>query len=291
MRLLSFLFAALALVAQDVPRPEYPQPQFQRDQWMTLNGAWEFEFDDAHAGVAANWAASGRKFSRNIVVPYCFESKLSGIADTSFHPEVWYRKTFTLPVGWKGKHVLLKFGAVDYRAWVWLNGRSLGFHEGGNVPFSFDITPELAPGANTITVRVVDPPTDLYIPRGKQYWELKSKAIFYTRTSGIWQPVWLEGTGASYLERARITPSLDGTLRIEALIANPDPGSTLSVRVLDGGQVVATSSVPVRDEHATLLTGVANPRQWSVRDPVLYDLVFDLAKNNALYDQIGRAHV
>jgi beta-galactosidase/beta-glucuronidase len=287
MRLLSFLLVALPVLAQDIPRSEYPQPQFQRDRWMTLNGPWEFEFDDAHAGAAENWAVSGHKFSRNIVVPYCFESKLSGIGDTSFHPEVWYRRTFTPPAAWKGNHVLLKFGAVDYRAWVWLNGRPLGFHEGGNTPFSFDITPELVPGANTITVRVVDPPTDRYIPRGKQYWELKSKSIFYTRTSGIWQPVWLEATGSSFLERVRMTPSLDGTLRIEALIANPDPGSTLSVRVLDGGQLVAVSSVPVNDEHATLLTGVANPRHWSPRDPVLYGVVFDLAKNGAAYDHVA----
>lgn len=278
MRLLSFLLAALTLAAQNLPRAEFPQPQFQRDTWISLNGQWEFEFDDQHAGLAANWAASNRKFTRSITVPYCFESKLSGIADTSFHSEVWYRKSFTLPAAWKGKHALLKFGAVDYRAWVWLNGRSLGFHEGGNVPFGFDVTPYLTPGANTITVRVEDPPTDRYIPRGKQYWEVKSRAIFYTRTSGIWQPVWLEATGDSYLTRVRMTPSNDGTLRIEAGIANPEAAGTLSVQVLDKGQLVSSASVQVKSDHATLITGIANPQLWSVNNPHLYDVVFDLAK-------------
>ncbi len=286
-RLLSIVFAASTLIAQNVPRPEFPQPQFERSQWQTLNGTWQFEFDDAHNGVAQNWAASTRKFSRNITVPYCFESRLSGIGDTSFHPEVWYRRTFTIPPAWKDQHVLLKFGAVDYRAWVWLNGRELGFHEGGNVPFSFDITPYLASGANTLSLRVVDPPEDRYIPRGKQYWKPKSASIFYTRTTGIWQPVWLEATGKSYLEEARMTPSVDGSLRIEARIANPDEGSTLTARILDGSQLTASASVTVHGEHATILTGLDNPRLWSPSNPHLYNVEFELANKAAPLDRVS----
>lgn len=277
-----FLLTAIAAFADtNVPRPEYPQPQFQRELWMSLNGPWEFEFDDAHAGVAENWAGSNRKFSRGITVPYCFESKLSGIGDTSFHSEVWYRKAFTVPPSWKGKRALLKFGAVDYRAWVWLNGRSLGFHEGGNVPFSFDITPSLAAGSNTITVRVEDPPTDRYIPRGKQYWEPKSRGIFYTRTTGIWQPVWIEATGDSYVERVRMTPSLDGTLRIDADVMNAGEGATLAARILDGNVTVATAASPVKGTRVALLTGVPSPKLWSVGNPNLYTVVFELSKAQA----------
>ncbi len=160
-------------------------------------------------------------------MPFAFETKLSGIGDPSFHGEVWYRRTFTVPSGWSGKRVLLHFGAVDYRAQVWVNGQSLGGHEGGNVPFRFDITPVMKAGANSVTVRVEDPPTDRYIPRGKQYWEPKSKGIFYTRTTGIWQPVWLEAAGQSYLERVRLTPSLDGIVRVAARVVNPAKGLTL----------------------------------------------------------------
>jgi beta-galactosidase/beta-glucuronidase len=283
MRLPLVLLAAISVFGQSaVPRPEYPQPQFQRELWMTLNGPWEFEFDDSHAGVARNWAASNRKFSRNITVPFCFESKLSGIGDTSFHSEVWYRKAFTLSPAWKGKHVLLKFGAVDYRAWVWLNGRSLGFHEGGNVPFSFDVTPLLNAGPNTITVRVEDPPTDRFIPRGKQYWEPKSRGIFYTRTTGIWQPVWLEAAGESYLERVRMTPAVDGTLRIDAEVVNPSAEATLTARILDGTTTVATATVAVRGSRVAVLTGVPSPKLWSVANPNLYTAVFELAKGEAL---------
>lgn len=282
----ALLAAAFAAAAQNVPRPEFPQPQFEREQWMTLNGPWEFEFDDARAGLRENWSAGTRKFSRTIIVPFAFETKLSGIGDTSFHPEVWYRKSFTVPAAWKGRRVLLKFGAVDYRAWVWLNGRSLGYHEGGNVPFSFDITPVMAAGANTLVVRVEDPPTDRYIPRGKQYWEPKSRGIFYTRTTGIWQPVWLEAAGDSYLERVRMTPSIDGALRIDARIANPADGLTLTARILDRGAQIASAAVNVNGPRATILTGVPRPRLWSVNNPNLYDIQFELSKGGAALDQV-----
>ena len=190
------------LPGQEMPRSEYPQPQFQREAWLNLNGPWEFEFDDQNAGLEENWAGAARKFRRNITVPFCFESARSGIGDTSFHAWVWYRRTVTLPDDWKGRRGLLHFGAVDYHAMVWVNGQFAGEHTGGHTPFRFDITPLAKPGPNVITVRAEDPPTDRYIPRGKQYWEPKSRGIFYTRTTGIWQTVWLEEIGrASCRER------------------------------------------------------------------------------------------
>ena len=124
---LLFFVAPLGLLAA-VPRSEYPQPQFQRAAWTSLNGSWQFEFDDANAGVRENWSASGHKFSRTITVPYCFESRLSGIEDTTFHPYVWYRRTFTVPPEWRRGAVLLHFGAVDYETQVWINGRLAGEH-------------------------------------------------------------------------------------------------------------------------------------------------------------------
>src|SRR5579862_1649547 len=205
---LIFVAGLSAAMAQPIPRPEFPQPQFEREQWLNLNGSWEFAFDDSNRGLAEDWAAAGKAFSRHITVPFCFESARSGIADTSFHPWVWYRRGVTVPPDWKGRRVLLHFGAVDYRAMVWVNGRLAGTHEGGNVPFAFDVTPLLKAGANTVTVRAEDPPTDRSIPRGKQYWEPKSRGIFYTRTSGIWQTVWMEPVAETHLERVRITPSL-----------------------------------------------------------------------------------
>ncbi|HEY1214899.1 MAG TPA: beta galactosidase jelly roll domain-containing protein, partial [Bryobacteraceae bacterium] len=196
----SFIAAAAA-----IPRSEYPEPQFMRSSWMSLNGEWDFAFDDQNQGLTQRWNASPLPNPRKIVVPYCFESRLSGIGDTSFHPVFWYRRGFSVPKTWTGKHVLLHFGAVDYRASVWLHGHFLGTHQGGGVPFSFDITETTEHGANKITVRVEDPPTDKSVPRGKQYWEPKSKSIFYTRTSGIWQPVWIEPTGSHHLDYVHVT--------------------------------------------------------------------------------------
>src|SRR5512132_1682571 len=158
MRPLLLFTATLALFAQEIPRPEYPQPQFQREQWVSLNGRWEFDFDDRNTGIAEGWTAGNRKFGRSIVVPFAFETQKSGIGDTSFHPYIWYRRTFNVPANWSGKRVLLHFGAVDYRAQVWVNGNAAGEHEGGNTPFRFDITPLLKSGANVITVRAEDPP-------------------------------------------------------------------------------------------------------------------------------------
>ena len=139
--------------AQEIPRPEYPQPQFEREQWLSLNGKWEFEFDDAAQGIAQDWVSGAKKFSRSIVVPYAFETAKSGIADPSFHPVVWYRRAVTVPADWKNRRVLLHFGAVFYDARVWVNGRGAGAHEGGNVPFAIDVTPYLKPGPNVVTVR------------------------------------------------------------------------------------------------------------------------------------------
>src|SRR5436190_19047427 len=125
MRLLLCSWAAvLTLVGQEAPRPEYPQPQFQREQWETLNGRWDFEYDDKNVGLAENWSAGARKLTRAITVPFAPETSKSGIGDTSFHPVVWYRRAFSIPAAWNGRRVILHFGAVDYRAQVWVNGRS-----------------------------------------------------------------------------------------------------------------------------------------------------------------------
>jgi beta-galactosidase/beta-glucuronidase len=284
-RFIPALFA-LSLCAQEIPRPEYPQPQFQRELWQSLNGAWEFEFDDANAGLNANWAAGQRKFSKSIAVPFAFETKKSGIGDTSFHPWVWYRRIVTLPTAWKGRRVLLHFGAVDYRARVWVNGKEAGQHEGGGTPFWFDVTPLLAAGANTITVRAEDPPQDRFIPRGKQYWELKSRSIFYTRTSGIWQSVWLEATGDSYLESVRITPSNDGAVKFDAKVRNAEPGLELHATIKSGPETVAAGMSRSVLDAVTASAFVRAPKLWSVNQPNLYDVTFELRKGATVLDRV-----
>ncbi len=285
--LLFCFVAAVTFMRAEVPRPEYPEPQFQRPQWLTLNGNWKFAFDDKEQGVTEHWYTGALKSPRQITVPYCFESRLSGIGDTGFHNAAWYQRTFTVPNGWSGKHVLLHFGAVYYQASVWLNGHFLGAHVGGNVPFSWDITPQLKSTANVITVRVENPPTDRSIARGKQYWKPASAKIFYTRTSGIWQPVWLEATGENHLRFVHVTAGRDGTAHFEATLAlrSQDP-LTLSIKLFDGATQVAQTEAQSSQDQVQADVRVESVKLWSPAAPNLYTVKYELRQNGQIIDQV-----
>lgn len=269
-----------------IPRPEYPQPQFQRADWLNLNGAWEFEFDDRNVGLDENWALDRKPFSRSILVPFCFESPLSGVGDSAFHPYVWYRRTFRTPENWAGKRVLLHFGAVDYKGTVWVNGKYAGEHEGGHTPFRFDITALLGPGENTITVRVEDPPTDRYLPRGKQHWEAHSTSIFYTRTTGIWQTVWLEAVGQSYLDRVQIDALLNGSVSFDAHIARAADDIQLFATVRRNGRVLAVSMAQPVGAGATAGIVIRDPELWSPDSPNLYDVTLEVRRGDDVLDRV-----
>ncbi len=258
-----------------------------RSTWISLNGQWDFAFDDANQGLAQHWDSSSLPNSRTINVPYCFESRLSGIQDTSFHPVFWYSRTFELPGNFTGKHALLHFGAVDYRARVWLNGQFLGSHEGGGVPFVFDITEQVKKGNNKVVLRVEDPPTDKSIPRGKQYWEPKSKAIFYTRTSGIWQPVWLEATGEYHLDYVHVTAGQDGTAVFHGgLNANPGHPLHVGIDVMNGGAVAGHADVTTTEDRLDAKLSVPSPQLWSPDSPKLYELRYTLSDGNNIFDTV-----
>ncbi len=282
------LAQALVAGAANVPRPEFPEPQFMRASWETLNGAWDFAFDDRNDGLGQKWYRTGLKASRTIVVPYCFESKLSGIADTGFHPVFWYARSFTVPEKWNGEHVLLHFGAVDYRASIWLNGQFLGKHEGGGVPFTFDITNALKKGgSNRLILRVEDPPTDKSIPRGKQSWTLKSKGIFYTRTSGIWQPVWLEATGQDHLDYVHVLAGQSGVAEFHGkLDAIPPQSLTFSVDILDCNQVVGHAEGNTTEDRVDAKVTVPSPKLWSPGSPTLYTVRYRLQQNGQSLDEV-----
>ena len=185
---------------------EYPRPQLVRDDWTSLNGQWQFAFDDANHHKLPS---DPIEWTHEITVPFAPESTASGIGDQGFHPSVWYRREFQVDGG-EGR-VILHFGAVDYQARVWVNERLVAQHEGGHTPFSADITSALrGSGANVVTVHVVDDPHDLAKPRGKQDWLVEPHSIWYPRTTGIWQTVWLERVAATRIERLRWTPYFDG---------------------------------------------------------------------------------
>ncbi|MGI8742728.1 MAG: glycoside hydrolase family 2 protein [Bryobacteraceae bacterium] len=268
------------------PRPEYPQPQFEREDWKNLNGIWDFEFDDRDEGLGEKWATEDRQFSRNIVVPFCFESPASGIGDPGDHPHVWYRRQFEIPEHWQGRRILLHFGAVDYRATVWINGSLSGEHEGGHTPFRFDITSSIRPGQNTVTVRVEDPPADRYIPRGKQHWQNKSESIFYSRTTGIWQTVWLEPVGDSYLDRVRIEANQDGVVTFDARVLHASGDMQFIATVRQEGRFVATSMAEVVGSQASGAASVRDPQWWSPDSPSLYEITFELLKDERPVDRV-----
>ena len=185
----------------------HPRPQLTRARWIDLGGAWGFAYDDAGRGLDDGWPAREDVYTRTITVPFPPESPASGIGETGFHPVVWYRRTVRALRQDAGQRLLLHCGAVDYRAQVWVNGHLVAMHEGGHTPFSADITPTLRPGADpVIVVRAEDVPADLAQPRGKQDWHERPHRIWYHRTTGIWQPIWLEPVAATHITGVRWTP-------------------------------------------------------------------------------------
>ncbi|MGE5675391.1 MAG: glycoside hydrolase family 2 protein [Mycobacterium leprae] len=264
------------------PRSEYPRPQFVRADWLNLNGTWEFAFDDENLGERKRWWAGNRALERTITVPYAFQTPLSGVGDPSLHDVVWYRRLFTVPAEWAGRDLLLHFGAVDYRAKVWVNGQLVATHEGGHTPFAADITAVATKGENVVVVRAEDPSLDMTIPRGKQYWKAKSEGIFYTRTTGIWQTVWLEPVAPTRLDRVRLTPDLD-TVSLDArfYIEGFKPGLKVQMTVRFEGELVAEESFLAAEPRFERSVGLPDPEQrytrlWWPWRPKLHDVTLKL---------------
>lgn len=289
------------------PRPEYPRPRFRRERWHNLNGQWAFAFDDSDTGIASGWhrvsrselGAGGGPFDRAITVPYCYQAKLSGIGDRAAHQMqqtdiVWYARAFTPPPLAADERLLLHFGAVDYRATVWVNGTQVASHVGGHTPFSADITDTLAAGdratpeSATVVVRAEDPVRDLTIPRGKQYWREQSDGIFYTPTTGIWQTVWVEPVAARRITDLRTTPDLDNRCVVaEVELTGDVAGLVAEFEVRFAGELVRRERVDVTGQtvtaHLTLAAADslaadahigrwAGIHVWSPEHPNLYDL-------------------
>ena len=271
---------------RETPRPEYPRPQFVREDWLNLNGTWDFEFDDANVGLQERWALNPHHFPLSIRVPFSFETRLSGIGDHSFHPCVWYRRRFSVPKEWSGRRLLLHFGAVDYRATVWVNGILVATHEGGHTPFACDITGALREDEGEVIVRSEDPPTDRYIPRGKQHWEELPAGIFYARTTGIWQTVWIEPVPHSYLQCVRITALVDGSVKIDATIAEPRESQFLNVAIRRAGNPVTSALSLAEGPRASVELEVPQPDLWSPDTPHLYDLRLELQNPEGLIDAV-----
>lgn len=271
-----------------IPRPEHPRPQFRRDRWLNLNGEWEFTFDDEDTGLPNR--PSG-PYDRRILVPFAPESEASGIADPSFHEAVWYRRSFEVPAEWPDERVLLHFQAVDHDTTVWVNDIEVGRHRGGFTPFSFDITEALGGLRRAVVVVRARDHRDGAQPRGKQStWEHNSHA-FYTRTTGIWQTVWLESVPPVWMQRPRFeTEAETGTVVAKVPLSVPRTTGTIRLTLSDDSGDVSSAEAPLdRGLEPTVRLEVPETRRrlWSPEDPHLYDVVIELiSEDGAVIDRL-----
>lgn len=268
-----------------IPRPEYPRPQFVRDEWLNLNGEWEFAFDDDNAGLDLRWH-DGREFPQRIIVPFAYQSKLSGTNDKTVHECVWYARTFEIPEQWRGRDLLLNFGAVDYSSTVWINGMEVGHNQGGHVPFQFDIAPYVKPGANRLTVRVEDTQSPQQ-PRGKQSETGLPLGIDYYCTTGIWQTVWLEPVPPIRIEEIRvITHAHRNILELTVYLHAPSAAWRIEVEVSEEGNIVANGEDLTAVATGRIILSIPYAKLWSPATPYLYDLRIRLFKEQQLLDEV-----
>ncbi len=251
-------------------RPEHPNPQFERKNWQNLNGTWAFEADPAVSGEARGLFWPDAPFTETINVPFCIESKLSGLARRDFINSVWYRRTVTVMAAQLAGRVLLHFGGVDYRATVYVNGQKAGTHVGGYVSFHVDITDYLQVGENTLTVNARDDTRDSHIPTGKQSVGYESYGCSYTRTTGIWQTVWLEYLPATYIKSAKYLPDTESAT--VTVLAELMGAGELTVEATFEGRPMGRATVTSEGGRATLTLPLAEKHLWQVGHGNLYDL-------------------
>ncbi len=259
-----------------VPRPEYPRPQFERTDWINLNGEWSYCFDFSGSGVERKlFERSG--FDGKITVPFAPQCELSGVNYKDFIPEMWYQRTISIPADWAGRNVLLNFGAVDYIATVYVDGKVAGRHWGGSSSFSVDITKYVTAGSeHNLVVRVEDDERGGEYAHGKQSDQYYSHGCYYTRTTGIWQTVWLEPVAATGLKDAYIIPDLDQSrFIVEPKYYALAEGQQLRISIKDGDKVVSEKTIAASEQGRAELA-VENVKTWSPEDPFLYGVELDV---------------
>ncbi|HUU43266.1 MAG TPA: glycoside hydrolase family 2 TIM barrel-domain containing protein [Planctomycetota bacterium] len=275
-------------MAKRIPRNEYPRPEMVRKGWTNLNGKWRFEFDHGLTGLEEKWHEE-HDYTRTITVPFCPESRLSGIGDRDFHASVWYEREIDVPK-LKGNRMLLHFGACDYETTVFLNGEPLGAHRGGYTPFTFDLTEFAKPGKNRLTVFARDDLRSFEQPAGKQSFRRESFGCYYTRTTGIWQTVWVEEVPHVWIDRVVATPSEDlQRVRVDVDLAGSAQGELMVLAyAMDGNEVVASGLAPhVGGTRATVTFDCFknwDVKRWSPDDPFLYTLRVRLLEKHKQVD-------
>jgi beta-galactosidase/beta-glucuronidase len=259
------------------PLPEYPRPQLVRDQWQNLNGSWDY-------AILPKGSNEPNAFDGKILVPYAIESSLSGVQKmVGDKNELWYHRSFNVPVTWKNKAVILHFGAVDWKADIWINDIKVGAHQGGYAPFSLDITPFLAKDKQQkLVVKVWDPTDQGFQPRGKQV--NLPKGIWYTPVTGIWQTVWLEPVEASHVAGLKTVPNIDGgNVAVMASTVGTAANDIIEVKVMENGKLIGMGKSVVGQE---VTVAVPNAKLWSPESPFLYDMEVSILHNGIATDKL-----
>ncbi len=261
----------------NIPRPEHPKPQFERENWLNLNGIWQFEIDNGKSGIQRGLAEKNAKLKDEILVPFCPESKLSGIANTDFMYGVWYKRTVTLTAEQCANRIVIHFGAVDYKANLFVNGKKVGEHKGGYVSFCFDITDFVTVGENTITLFAEDDTRSRNIPSGKQSDSYLSHGCFYTRTTGIWQTVWLEFTPKSYIKNVKYYPNYKtGEVTV---FANVEGQETLTANIAYEGKAMAEYCAVNVTGQTQFTLKLEEAHLWEIGNGRLYDIYFTFGED------------
>ena len=271
--------------AADLPRSEYPRPQFERADWVNLNGTWTYSFDFGQTGADRNFRNS-KGFDGKITVPFCPESSLSGVKHTDFIPCIWYQRTITVPDTWGGKNILLNFGAVDYDATIFIDGKKVGRHCGAGSSFSLDITKFVKAGSSAnLVIQVKDNLRGGKQPGGKQSTGYYSAGCNYTRVTGIWQTVWMEAVCPEALKQVFATPDIDQ----QQLVVRPEfyeeaNGCMLTVQVFDEKQKLVSTKTAPATNNTVIVLPIKNPKLWTPETPNLYDVIYTVrdAKGNVL---------
>lgn len=281
--------------AMDVPRKEYPRPQFERTAWINLNGQWDYAFDFSNTGMEKNYPnATG--FDDKIMVPFCPESSLSGVGFKDFINNIWYHREIDIPYEWEGKKVLLNFGAVYFNSEVYIDGVLAGRHFGGSSSFSIDITNLVAPGGkHHLVVRACSELRTGKQSAGKQSLQLSSYGCNYTRTTGIWQTVWLEAVAPAGLKSVQVVTDIDQNKVVVFPKFYSDGSYLFKVILKDGDKIVTTSSVKASNSSVVVLP-VKNPKLWSPESPFLYDIVYQVIDQSGkmvdeVYSYVGMRKV
>lgn len=266
------LFLTATLWAQQ-PRAEYPRPQFERKDWVNLNGQWTYTFDFVGEGLEKGHPDS-KGFDKTITVPFCPESKLSGVGYTDFINHIWYQRDIQMPAAWAGKNIMLNFGAVYYNSEVYVDGRLAGRHFGGSTSFAVDITRFVADGkSHSLVVHAYSDTRTNKQPAGKQNVRLNQFECMYTRCTGIWQTVWMEPVDKNALRSAQVITDVDQ----KQIVIHPSfygqPKATLEVTLKDGAKVVARQTVNASNNSIVVMP-VKSPKLWSTESPFLYDLSY-----------------